>query len=94
MPDRNRIFVELTLRSGGKQVFEITEDILDDLEYFQSEGLSSRELCRTWLELIPRDPPTLVRVSGKRANGTDVLIELPCEEHSIGRPERNRTRQG
>ena len=78
MSERNRILVEMTLRSGGKHVFEITEYILEDLEHFQNQGLSAQELCESWLALTPRDPPTLLRVFGKRADGRDVLIELRC----------------
>jgi hypothetical protein len=89
--DRNRIHVEVTLRSGVTQVFEITEDILADLEQFRSYGLSAQELCRAWLQLGPRDPPIRLRVSGRRADDSDVLIELVCDEHSSAHPKRNGT---
>jgi hypothetical protein len=77
--------VELVLRSGGTHAFEISEDILDDLEYLLREGrLPFRELCSTWLRVPPTDPAALIRVFGKRGDGTDVRIELSCDDQVSG----------
>ena len=80
MQTRNRILVELVLQSGAYHHFEITEEILNDLEEFRRTGLSPRDLCRTWLQVASWDAPACLRVVGKRADGTDVLIELSCND--------------
>jgi hypothetical protein len=71
--------VELVLRSGARSDFEITEEILDDFEEFRQAGQSPRDVCRTWLQVPSWDAPAHLRVVGKRADGTDVLIELSCD---------------
>ena len=80
MQTRNRVWVELVLQSGAHTVFEITEEILNDLEEFRQAGLSPRDLCRTWLQVASWDTPARLRVVGKRADGSDVFIELSCDD--------------
>jgi hypothetical protein len=78
----SHIHVVLVLKSGLRHTFEVSDEILDDLEVLMGQSLPPSLLCSTWLRVPPTDPPVSLRVFGKRRDGRAVLIELNCAESS------------
>lgn len=78
-PD-SHIHVVLVLKSGLRHAFEVSDEIVDDLEVLMEQQLPPSLLCSTWLQIPPTDPPASLRVFGKRRDGRAVLIELNCAE--------------
>jgi hypothetical protein len=85
VPERDRINVEITYRSGYKEAFEITDEVLQDVEASREAGLSAEELCRSLAARSPWDAPKELRIFGKRSDGRDVSIELSCRQLLKGR---------
>ena len=83
--------VEIRLRSGAVQRFQVSEPIFRHLERLAARGLNGAELCSEWIPMPMRgDPPKHVRIEGELANGKRVSLAFDCETDSGLHPEDRR----
>ena len=79
---KSALQVEIVFQSGSTQCFDINDGFLENVKLLLGAGLPPSEICKTWTRNSPWDPARILRIVGKKADGSDVLMELSCEDHA------------
>jgi hypothetical protein len=80
---KSALQVEIVFQSGSTQCFDINDGFLENVKLLLGSGLPPSEICKTWTRNSPGDPARILRIIGKKADGSDVLMELSCEDHAV-----------
>ena len=71
---KSALQVEIVFQSGSTQCFDINDGFLENVKLLLGAGLPPSEICKTWTRNSPGDPVRILRIVGKKADGSDVLM--------------------